>query len=84
MANIVINQTVLVDVQCPPAVMVVIATIVPVNTGESIIDVSPLSTNGALVLANAKAVDRNASFRQLLSYGRVVTIAAPVILWLLF
>ena len=58
--------------------MVVIATIVPVNTGESILDVSPLSTNGALVLANAKAVDRNA-FRQLvLGYGRVVTIAAPV------
>ena len=55
-----------------------IATIVPVNTGESILDVSPLSTNGALVLANAKAVDRNA-FRQLvLGYGRVVTIAAPV------
>ena len=78
MANIVINQTVLVDVQCPPAAMVVIATIVHVNTGESILDVSPLSTNGALVLTNAKAVDRNA-FRQLvLGYGRVVTIAAPV------
>ena len=34
MASIVSNQTVLVDVQCPPAVMVVIATIVLVNHDE--------------------------------------------------
>ncbi len=51
---------------------------------STIVDVSPFSTNGALVLANAKGVDRNAFFRQLLSYAAIVTIAAPVILWLLF
>jgi hypothetical protein len=51
---------------------------------STIVDVSPFSTNGALVLANAKGVDRNAFFRQLLSYAAIVTIAAPIILWLLF
>jgi di/tricarboxylate transporter len=51
---------------------------------STIVDVSPFSTNGALVLANAKGVDRDAFFRQLLSYAAVVTIAAPVILWFVF
>ncbi|MET0994288.1 MAG: hypothetical protein ABWY20_09485 [Mycobacterium sp.] len=35
------------------------------------------------MLANAKAVDRNAFLHHVLGYARVVTIAAPVIVWLL-
>jgi hypothetical protein len=46
--------------------------------------VSPFSTNGALVLANAKGIDRDAFFRQLLGYGALVTVVAPVVVWLLF
>ena len=51
---------------------------------STIVDVSPFSTNGALVLANAKGVDRQVFFRRLLSYAAVVTIAAPIVLWLVF
>jgi di/tricarboxylate transporter len=51
---------------------------------STIVDVSPFSTNGALVLANAKGVDRQVFFRQLLRYAAVVTVVAPVILWLVF
>ena len=51
---------------------------------STIVDVSPFSTNGALVLANARGVDRDAFFRQLLSYGALVTVVAPVVLWLIF
>ena len=51
---------------------------------STIVDVSPFSTNGALVLANATGVDKQAFFRKLLSYGALVTIVAPVVLWLLF
>lgn len=51
---------------------------------STIVDVSPFSTNGALVLANAQGVDRDAFFRQLLAYGALVTLVAPVVLWLLF
>ncbi|HYG90730.1 MAG TPA: SLC13 family permease [Azospirillum sp.] len=51
---------------------------------STIVDVSPFSTNGALVLANAKGVDREAFFRKLLGYGALVTVVAPVVVWLLF
>jgi len=45
---------------------------------STIVDVSPFSTNGALVLANAKGVDRDVFFRQLMLYGAIVTVVAPV------
>ena len=51
---------------------------------STIVDVSPFSTNGALVLANAKGIDKNKFFRQLLLYAAAVTVIAPVILWLVF
>lgn len=51
---------------------------------STIVDVSPFSTNGALVLANAHGIDRQAFFRKLLNYGAIVTIVAPVVLWLIF
>ena len=40
--------------------------------------------SGALVLANAQGVSRDAFFRQLLLYGAAVTVIAPVVVWLLF
>ena len=51
---------------------------------STIVDVSPFSTNGALVLANAQGVDRQAFFRGLLGHGALVTVLAPLVLWPLF
>jgi di/tricarboxylate transporter len=51
---------------------------------STIVDVSPFSTNGALVLASAQGVDRDVFFRKLLVYGAIVTLVAPVVVWLLF
>jgi di/tricarboxylate transporter len=51
---------------------------------STIVDVSPFSTNGALVLANAQGVDKDVFFRQLLFYAAAVTVIAPVVLWFLF
>lgn len=51
---------------------------------STIVDVSPFSTNGALVLASAKGIDRDTFFRQLMVYGAIVTVVAPVVVWLLF
>lgn len=51
---------------------------------STIVDVSPFSTNGALVLANARGIDRDTFFRQLMVYGTIVTVVAPVLVWLLF
>ena len=52
---------------------------------STIVDVSPFSTNGALVLANAPAsVDKDRFFRQLVAYGALVVAVAPVVLWFVF
>ena len=61
-----------------------IGFIAAMAVSSTIVDVSPFSTNGALVLANAKGVDRDRFFRQLMVYGAGVTVIAPVVVWLLF
>ncbi|SFN22711.1 SLC13 family permease [Variovorax sp. OV329] len=61
-----------------------IGFIAAMAVSSTIVDVSPFSTNGALVLANAKGVDRDVFFRQLMVYGAIVTVVAPVVVWLLF
>jgi di/tricarboxylate transporter len=52
-----------------------------IAVSATVVDVSPFSTNGALVLANAQGVDRDAFFRQLVLYGAVVTVVAPLVIW---
>ncbi len=61
-----------------------IAFVAALAVSSTIVDVSPFSTNGALVLANARGIDRDVFFRRLLSYGALVTVAAPIVLWLVF
>ncbi len=61
-----------------------IGFIAAMAVSSTIVDVSPFSTNGALVLANAKGVNRERFFRQLMVYGAAVTLTAPVLVWLLF
>lgn len=51
---------------------------------STIVDVSPFSTNGALVLANAPEAERQRLFRNLMIYGALVTFAAPILLWLVY
>ena len=61
-----------------------IGFVAAMGVSSTIVDVSPFSTNGALVLANAKGIDRDVFFRQLLAYGALVTVVAPIIVWVLF
>jgi di/tricarboxylate transporter len=61
-----------------------IGFIAAMAVASTIVDVSPFSTNGALVLANAQGVDRQVFFRRLLGYGAIVTLVAPVVVWLIF
>ena len=51
---------------------------------STVVDVSPFSTNGALVVANAQNVERDVLFRRLLIYGAVATVVAPLLLWFAF
>jgi di/tricarboxylate transporter len=48
----------------------------------TIVDTSPFSTNGALVVANAPEADRERVLRQLLIYSAVIALIGPVIAWL--
>lgn len=61
-----------------------IGFIAAMAVASTIVDVSPFSTNGALVLANAQGIDRDVFLRQLMIYGAIVTLVAPVVVWLLF
>jgi len=61
-----------------------IGFIAAMAVSSTIVDVSPFSTNGALVLANARGVNRDVFFRQLMIYGGIVTLVAPFVMWLIF
>jgi di/tricarboxylate transporter len=60
----------------------VVGTVAALAVSSTMVDVSPYSTNGALVLANAKDVDQDAFYRQLLVYGAVIVAVVPVLAWL--
>ncbi|MDT0318781.1 SLC13 family permease [Streptomyces millisiae] len=47
----------------------------------TIVDVSPFSTNGALVLSNARGVDRQGFYRQVMSYTAGIVGLGPVLAW---
>jgi len=49
---------------------------------STIVDVSPFSTNGALMLANRPpGVDERAYYKQILTYGVIVTLVGPLLVW---
>ena len=58
-----------------------IGVIVALSISSTIVDVSPFSTNGALVLANAQGVDRDVFYKQILKYSALVVVIGPAIAW---
>lgn len=56
--------------------------IAAIAVSTTIVDVSPFSTNGALVVANAHGVDRDAFFRQMLIYSAIIVVIGPLLAWL--
>ncbi|OPF80694.1 hypothetical protein VT50_0212170 [Streptomyces antioxidans] len=59
-----------------------VGMIAALAVSATVVDVSPFSTNGALVLANAPDVDRDRFFRQLMVYGGIMVVAVPPVVWL--
>ncbi len=60
-----------------------IGVIAALAVSSTIVDVSPFSTNGALVLANApEDVDKDKFYKQILGYSGIVVVAGPAIAWL--
>jgi di/tricarboxylate transporter len=61
-----------------------IGMVAALAVATTIVDVSPFSTNGALILANAPAdIDRDRFYRQMLAYAGVVVVVGPLLAWLL-
>jgi di/tricarboxylate transporter len=58
-----------------------IGVIVALAISSTIVDVSPFSTNGALVLANAQGIDRDRFYKQILKYSALVVAVGPLIAW---
>ncbi|MGH3315187.1 MAG: SLC13 family permease [Nocardioidaceae bacterium] len=58
--------------------------IVAVAISATVVDSTPFSTVGALVVANSPEDERDGVFRGLLAWGAVMVVTAPVITWLAF
>jgi di/tricarboxylate transporter len=61
-----------------------IGAVSAVAIASAIVDVSPFSTNGALLLANDQNVDSRVFFRQLLLWAAIVTLVMPLLAWFVF
>ncbi|MFI0817659.1 SLC13 family permease [Streptomyces sp. NPDC021098] len=59
-----------------------VGMIAALSVSATVVDVSPFSTNGALVLAAAPDVDRDRFFRQLMIYGGIMVAVVPAAVWL--
>ncbi|WP_425837985.1 SLC13 family permease [Streptomyces fractus] len=55
--------------------------IAALSVSATIVDVSPFSTNGALVLSNARGVDARRFYRQVISYTGGIVALGPVVAW---
>jgi len=59
-----------------------IGLICALSVASTIVDVSPFSTNGALVIANTpESLDRDAFYKQVLGYSVAVTLIGPTVAW---
>lgn len=61
-----------------------IGAMAAIAVSTTIVDTSPFSTNGALVVANASESNRERLFRQLLGYSALITLVGPLIAWVVF
>ncbi|MCP2628232.1 SLC13 family permease [Mycolicibacterium smegmatis] len=61
-----------------------IAMIIALSLSSSIVDASPFSTSGALIVANAAEEDRDRVMSHLLRWGMSMIVVAPVLSWAVF
>jgi di/tricarboxylate transporter len=60
-----------------------VGVIAALAVSATIVDVSPFSTNGALVLANApEGVDKDRFYKKILGYSGIVIVVGPLLAWL--
>lgn len=58
-----------------------IGLIAALAISSSVVDCSPFSTNGALVVANAEGDQREFVFKRLMQWGMSIVVVAPLVAW---
>nr|WP_213018832.1 SLC13 family permease [Brevibacterium sp. RIT 803] len=61
-----------------------IGLIIALAISSSVVDSSPFSTSGALVVANSPEEQRDQVFKQLMRWGFSMVLIAPIVTWLIF
>jgi di/tricarboxylate transporter len=84
------SSTALLPVIIPMAVPILaggevgaIGAVSAIAVATTIVDVSPFSTNGAIVLANSSEDDQDRVYKGLLIFGASVVVIAPLLAWLI-
>ena len=67
-----------------PEAVGAIGLITALALSSSIVDSSPFSTSGALVVANATEAERDKTFKNLMVWGFSMVAAIPLVTWLIF
>lgn len=62
----------------------VIGTVTALTIASSLVDSSPMSTNGALLLANQRTMPERVFFRQLLVWAALTVVLGPPTAWFIF
>ncbi len=59
-----------------------VAMVAALAVSSTIVDVSPFSTNGALMVANRPdTVDEESFYKQILGYSAIVVVVGPLLVW---
>lgn len=61
-----------------------VGLIIALALSSSIVDSSPFSTSGSLVVANADEQDRDVVFRKLMIWGMSMVVVIPIVTWIVF
>ncbi|MFI9561527.1 SLC13 family permease [Nonomuraea endophytica] len=61
-----------------------VALVIALSVSSSVVDSSPFSTSGALVVANSQETERDYVFRGLMRWGFSMIVIAPLLTWLIF
>lgn len=61
-----------------------VAMLIALSLASSVVDASPFSTTGALIVANAAEEDRDRVMSQLLRWGMSMIVVAPLVAWAVF
>jgi di/tricarboxylate transporter len=59
-----------------------VGVVAAIAVSSTIVDVSPFSTNGALVIASAQGVDKDRFYREMLIYSGIMVAVGPLLTWM--